>query len=88
MRKFAKLFESEDLGQILVTHGTDDEGFWEVRTTIVVDSEVVDDVSLAVTFRTDDPETGFNASAKVFEAFGRDEAIRVAREARDVAAGI
>lgn len=75
MKKFAKLFESEKHGQLVVIKQTDDDGSPEIRLFVLPDGLGV--CSVAVGFK-DDSEQSCDACEEIFEQFDMEAAESVA----------
>ncbi|MDV9031339.1 hypothetical protein Q7C30_004360 [Pseudomonas sp. RAC1] len=71
MSQFAKLFEFEDLGQVLVKLDDGDEGP-EVRTYFLPDGFGV--CSIAVTFKPDEQDDSWAKAEKAFVMIDQDKA--------------
>lgn len=71
MSKFAKLFEFEDLGQVLVKLDDGDDGP-EVRTYFVPDGFGV--CSIAMTFKSDEQDDNWAKAEKAFAMVNREKA--------------
>lgn len=77
MKKFAKLFESEKYGQLVVIKQTDDDGLPEVRLFLLPENLGV--CSIAISF-VDDSEKSCDECRRIFEEFDMEKAESMAQQ--------
>jgi len=75
MGKFAKLYEDDELGQILVKSDMDHNGNPEIRFYCIPDGLGVCSVALT----HDDTDEGWKAMEKAFESIDKKDAIKVVK---------
>lgn len=84
MKKFAKLFESEKHGQLVVIKQTDDDGVPEIRLFLLPENLGV--CSIAISF-VDDSEKSCDECHRIFEEFDIEKAESMAQSFADYIAG-
>ncbi|MBN1495914.1 MAG: hypothetical protein JXA07_04040 [Spirochaetes bacterium] len=72
MRRFAKLFETKEHGQIVVLRTVNDKE----KPCVNIMFELQDGVIVTTTFDYDDTEDGFNKTIKLFELIGQENAVQ------------